>query len=396
MLSVLVLSQLQIVELALGALHKLVAHAWLQGESGASEDLIADDADIVTRVIKLVIKCGEINHSGLQLSVIRALLTFTTAEHFVPHGDALMSAVRTVFNLALGSEDDNIKRTACNALLQILNTVAKRVTAYQLHSYSSTPSRRESEHDGGALLGHHEAPLGRTSVPLSPANSLMLSSTASIHDHPQVLRIISSTAADIGAAAGDGKGHSESGQLELPSDARLAQFASLADQHDIRGLEAAIGAASPENGQQSLSATPGSHSNSGNQHIPGAPAAGQHHDPQQQQQQQDASDAAGAATAPASDKATASQPTVRSQSGVPDAHGGHGTGPAQPPLVPLVQLSVTERDVLLVLTAFCKLASREAGLTEVESYLHQVSGSSRQLAPVGHTAGQEAHAQLEP
>lgn len=54
-----------------------------------------------------------------QLSVIRALLTFTTAEHFLAHGDSLMSAVRAVFNLALGSESEDIKRTACNALLQV-------------------------------------------------------------------------------------------------------------------------------------------------------------------------------------------------------------------------------------------------------------------------------------
>jgi hypothetical protein len=34
-------------------------------------------------------------------------------------------------------------------------------------------------------------------------------------------------------------------------------------------------------------------------------------------------------------------------------------------------LSVMERDVLLLLTAFCKLSSREAGVTEIDTYLHQ-------------------------
>lgn len=38
------------VELALGALHKLVAHAWLQGESSSAEELMLDDSDTVTRV----------------------------------------------------------------------------------------------------------------------------------------------------------------------------------------------------------------------------------------------------------------------------------------------------------------------------------------------------------
>ena len=36
--------------------------------------------------------------------------------------------VRVVFNLAIGSDDELIKRTACNALLQMLATTAKRVT----------------------------------------------------------------------------------------------------------------------------------------------------------------------------------------------------------------------------------------------------------------------------
>ena len=67
----------------------------------------------------MVVKCGEMPGDALQLAVIRALLTFSTAEHFVAHGDCLMSAVRTVFNLALGSDAEIIKRTACNALLQV-------------------------------------------------------------------------------------------------------------------------------------------------------------------------------------------------------------------------------------------------------------------------------------
>jgi hypothetical protein len=73
----------------------------------------------VANVIKMVIKCGETNNEALQLAVVRALLTFTTAEHFIAHGECLLAAVRAVFNLALGSENPINKRTACNALLQV-------------------------------------------------------------------------------------------------------------------------------------------------------------------------------------------------------------------------------------------------------------------------------------
>lgn len=40
------------------------------------------------------------------------------AEHFMAHGDCLMQAVRTVFNIAIGSESPNIQNTARSALLQ--------------------------------------------------------------------------------------------------------------------------------------------------------------------------------------------------------------------------------------------------------------------------------------
>ena len=37
-------------------------------------------------------KCSESNGEAVQLGVVRALLTVTTAEHFVLHGDCLMQA----------------------------------------------------------------------------------------------------------------------------------------------------------------------------------------------------------------------------------------------------------------------------------------------------------------
>ena len=323
-------SNVKVVELALGAIHKLVAHAWLQGESSTSEDLIADESDVVTRIIKLVIKCGEISNPTIQLSVIRALLTFATAEHFIAHGDSLMAAVRTVFNLALGSEDENIKRTACNALLQMLNTIAKRVTTYHLHSPSNTHSRRTTDH--GDLTP-------TSSLHLQPAPHTLeghhsLSHSISIGQGGSSLESSSNNLAASGSAA--------AGADDAASDARTARLASLAEQRDIRGLEAAIGASGQEDAaskaQLSLGgAAAGGAAPSGNT-TDGAPTAA-------------------AASAPTSTPAPASAKPAAT---------------AAQRLVPLVQLTVAERDVLLGLTAFCKLASREAGLTEVEAYLHQV------------------------
>ena len=93
---------------------------------------------LLFQVVALVSKCGESHSEAVQLAVIRALLTITTAEHFVVHGDSLMQAVRTVFNVAIGSESVEIQRTARSALLQMLNTIVKRVTSYSLVRPQST------------------------------------------------------------------------------------------------------------------------------------------------------------------------------------------------------------------------------------------------------------------
>lgn len=41
----------------------------------------------------MVVKCVEIGHSGVYLAVVRALLTFSTVEHFVAHGQCLLFMV---------------------------------------------------------------------------------------------------------------------------------------------------------------------------------------------------------------------------------------------------------------------------------------------------------------
>lgn len=45
------------------------------------------------QVVMLISKCSESNGEVVQLGVVRALLTVTTAEHFVLHGDCLMQVL---------------------------------------------------------------------------------------------------------------------------------------------------------------------------------------------------------------------------------------------------------------------------------------------------------------
>lgn len=50
------------------------------------------------QVVLLISKCSESNGEAVQLGVVRALLTVTTAEHFVLHGDCLMQVLTLVIH----------------------------------------------------------------------------------------------------------------------------------------------------------------------------------------------------------------------------------------------------------------------------------------------------------
>lgn len=130
----LALNSPKISEPALACLHKLVAYAYLQGETRPSGRL--DDPDnLVTRVVVMTARCGDTSSPPVQLAVVRALLTLATAEHFVAHGDCLMLAVRTVFNIAMGGVNTDIQNTAKSALLQMMNTILKRVAQQIIVSF---------------------------------------------------------------------------------------------------------------------------------------------------------------------------------------------------------------------------------------------------------------------
>jgi hypothetical protein len=379
-------NMVKVVELALGCLHKLVAHAWLHGESGAGGgmDLLSahgsiDGDDTVAQVVKMVIKCGETNNEALQLAVVRALLTFTTAEHFVAHGECLLAAVRAVFNLALSSEDAVNKRTACNALLQMLNTIAKRVTQVQprgLGSECSNVSRTVSEalemvrstsiHSvpSGGVLSAGGAGLG----PGGPGQHSPTRHGGAPGAYPGGLPAVYEAAAAAGPLSDAG----------TPTEAaRLGQLASLAERSDLRGLEAALEAHAsgaladditlPAGDSPPGGATPRAESSARTSYAGGADPNGGVASPLPPR-----GSGVGAASAVALSQAVDLQRRA----------GGSGGGP-QP------RLSTYERDVLLVLVAFCKLASRESHGAP-DSVLNQ--GKLLALEMVGRVLGNPQHA----
>ena len=119
------------VEPALACIHKLVAYAYIQGETRGSGRL--DDVEnTVTMVVTMAARAAQTApNASVQLTAVKTLLTATTAEHFIPHGDCLMLAVRTAFNIAINGGNRDVCNAAASALLQMMNTILKRV-AHQI------------------------------------------------------------------------------------------------------------------------------------------------------------------------------------------------------------------------------------------------------------------------
>lgn len=353
------------------------------------------------------------------------------AEHFIAHGECLLSAVRAVFNLALGAENPVNKRTASNALLQMLNTICKRVTQIQPRltgGSSECSSRTVSEalelyySVAGAGFHNHSSPhcakgsgthldhmaITSPQAPMTGQGSLQghLPEAASgvVYD-PDAPSSGVAAAADGDAAAGAGEGsEARISSSSAAAHARAAQLAELAEKKDLQGLEAALEAAaaaaedaddSDEDesaelrtsataavvsaGLQSLSAAAGgstggappdaAHAPSGANGMlatQGSSAGGAQAGAAGPQQLQGVSSGGPVGGALQAQSSWHQQQYYHSRMPGTPSYAGRAGRHGQ-------RLTTQEKDVLLVLTAFCKLASREVpgGTASSDSVLAQ-------------------------
>ena len=127
-------------EMSLSCLHKMLAYGILEREGGEE-------------AINLIASLGESENAGVQLGVLRAVLTALTAQHAAApgadeergaddvedgepgpadaaallfHGEPVMVGIRVCYNIAVGSEVAANRATARSALLQLMSTVARR------------------------------------------------------------------------------------------------------------------------------------------------------------------------------------------------------------------------------------------------------------------------------
>ncbi|MCO5583638.1 hypothetical protein L7F22_037551 [Adiantum nelumboides] len=117
---------LKVVEPALDAVQKLISHGYLRGEVDAAN---AVDNGILVQLMEAVCKCHDLADDAVELLVLKTLLTAVTSVPLRVHGETLLKAVRTCYNVYLGSKVIVNQTTAKASLTQMLVIVFRRMEA---------------------------------------------------------------------------------------------------------------------------------------------------------------------------------------------------------------------------------------------------------------------------
>uniref|UniRef100_A0A8C7HJ30 ARF guanine nucleotide exchange factor 1 n=1 Tax=Oncorhynchus kisutch TaxID=8019 RepID=A0A8C7HJ30_ONCKI len=116
----------RIVITSLDCLQKLIAYGHL---TGSAPDSTAPGKKLIDRIIETICGCfqGPQTDEGVQLQIIKALLTAVTSQHIEIHEGTVLQAVRTCYNIYLASKNLINQTTAKATLTQMLNVIFARM-----------------------------------------------------------------------------------------------------------------------------------------------------------------------------------------------------------------------------------------------------------------------------
>ncbi|XP_015926421.1 brefeldin A-inhibited guanine nucleotide-exchange protein 1 isoform X1 [Parasteatoda tepidariorum] len=119
----------RIVITAIDCIQKLIAYGHLTGS-------IADPANpnklLIDRIVEAICSCfhGPNTDDGIQLQIIKALLTVVTSQACEVHEGSILLAVRTCYNIYLASKNLINQTTARATLTQMLNVIFTRMEVH--------------------------------------------------------------------------------------------------------------------------------------------------------------------------------------------------------------------------------------------------------------------------
>ncbi|EDW78041.1 uncharacterized protein Dwil_GK24228 [Drosophila willistoni] len=130
----------RIVVTALDCLQKLIAYGHL---TGSIQDSSNPGHLLIDRIVITIYGCfnGPQTDEGVQLQIIKALLTVVTSQHVEIHEFTLLQAVRTCYDIYLSSKNLVNQTTARATLTQMLNVIFARMEnqVYELPPTTPTP-----------------------------------------------------------------------------------------------------------------------------------------------------------------------------------------------------------------------------------------------------------------
>ncbi|PNY04504.1 brefeldin a-inhibited guanine nucleotide-exchange protein 2-like [Trifolium pratense] len=118
---------LKIADPAVDAIQKLIAHGYLRGE--ADPGGTSGEAKLLSNMIESVCKCHDFGDEGMELLVLKTLLSAVTSISLRIHGDCLLLIVRTCYDIYLVSKNMVNQTTAKASLIQMLVIVFRRMEA---------------------------------------------------------------------------------------------------------------------------------------------------------------------------------------------------------------------------------------------------------------------------
>ncbi|XP_069507381.1 brefeldin A-inhibited guanine nucleotide-exchange protein 2 [Ambystoma mexicanum] len=156
----------RIVSTSLDCLQKLIAYGHITGNA---PDSGSPGKRLIDRIVETVCNCfqGPLTDEGVQLQIIKALLTAVTSPYIEIHEGTILQSVRTCYNIYLASKNLINQTTAKATLTQILNVIFARMEAQAMQDSQdsekpqqldmptvhipsgspSTPVRQNQQHD---------------------------------------------------------------------------------------------------------------------------------------------------------------------------------------------------------------------------------------------------------
>lgn len=145
----------RIVVTALDCLQKLIAYGHLTGNVPDSTE---PSKLLIVRIVETICGCftGPQTDEGVQLQIIKALLTVMTSPHVEVHEGTVLLTIRTVYNVYLASRNLVNQTTARATLTQMINVIFSRMESQAKEESVKIDGEPQQEAGGSTVVANGE------------------------------------------------------------------------------------------------------------------------------------------------------------------------------------------------------------------------------------------------